>query len=327
MPILKHFFYLIICCLLFIMAACSSSDFKITGNIDGLGTQNVRITYMSDAGMRDTFVTTQNDEFSYVGSSAVITVVSVWDAQGTLLARLTAKNGDKLSIEGDKDELPLVKIGGNEVNDQWMKFRTQNIKYYTNPDRRPLDKIIKEWVKAHPDKLLSTILLMWDTSDLTSHDEITALLGTINPEARPDNLLESYEAIMSQVSKKTKYLHSLTLCGASGDFEALSLDKKTLLYFWRFDDADRNTTVRAVKALGNDSRVADVLLDADTTGWLNRCRTDSATWRHYWSPGGVTEHALQHLNIPATPHFVAVDSTGTILYQGSDLTKAAAIFK
>ena len=101
--------------------------------------------------------------------------------------------------------------------------------------------------------------------------------------------------------------------------------KATILYFWSNDREKRSDIINALKEKmhSNDAiAIADVLVDADTTRWAATCRADSATWHHYWVPGGVTDIALRSLRIPTVPYFVATDTLGHIVYRGASVAKA-----
>lgn len=315
-----------------LLASCSSDSFKIDGKIDGLGTQNVHVVYNGDEGAVDAIMPTHDDELRIKCHSSEMTVVSVIDMRGVLLARFAAQNGDEISIMGKLERLDDIKVSGNDVTDEWMTFREANASLYLSLPNQALDQAIEKYVKANPKHLCSTILLLYDHGDLTSNDSKLKLLQQIAPEARPDHLITSAEWLQEYYTHHmAKAVHSLHLCGTSGDFERLVVDKqRSLLYFWNNDFSAESSRLRrdiiaAIKRMkaGDASvMVADILLDADSTRWASSCRRDSTSWRHYWVPGGVADAALKDFRIPSAPYFLATDSLGRITYRGTDVHAA-----
>ena len=312
-------------------SSCSSDSFKIDGNVEGLGTQNVHIVYQGDNGAVDNIMPTHENEIKVKCHSSRLTVVTVMDMRGQIIARFAASNGDHISFTGHIDHLDAIKVSGNDVTDEWMEFREANASLYNRQPNPELDAAIEKYVKANPKRVSSTLLLLYDHGNLMDNDK-TSLLSIIDPEARPDYLIASVEWLAKFYSTTTmKVLHTLNLCGSSGDFETLVIDSQpSLLYFWGKKNEDRRNVVNEIKALCTDKpqvMVADILLDADTLGWSVTSRTVGATWKHYWVPGGVMDNALKDLRIPTTPYFVATDSTGKIVYRGADLPNAIKTLK
>lgn len=309
-------------------SACSSDGIEIEAEIRGLGTQNVHIVYNGDNGAADDVVQAQKERFTARLSSSELTVVSVLDARHMLVARFAAQNGDHITIDGDLAAPHLMKITGNEATEQWLKFRREHDKLYAKSVPQALDREIEKWVAAHPKQVGSTLLLLIDHSNLAGSGK-QSLLNVIAPEARPDHLIASVEWLNEYYSRSaTDQIVSLNLCGTRGDFEMLNLaGRPALLYFWSNDRTSRAGIVRAIRQrLKADEAaqplVADILLDADTVQWSATCRADSATWQHYWVPGGVVDVALRDLRVPSAPFFVVTNAGGRIVYRGENVAEA-----
>ena len=77
----------------------------------------------------------------------------------------------------------------------------------------------------------------------------------------------------------------------------------TILFFWRNEDSDRQTTVNSLKTLCRGSRLqmVDICLDSDTLDWRRTIDGDSVKWGHYKAIGA--------------------DSTGTQIYRGTQFDK------
>ena len=321
----------IVLCVLTVMSvmSCKQDYIKVDINIKGLGSQSVHLIYQGDFGAVDDVLAAKDGKIETECVSSQLTLVTVMASRGMMLARFAAQNGDHIKIEGTIDKPKEIKVSGNEATEQWMAFRNSHSALYEKSPSAALDKEIEKWVKEHPKQLSSTLLLLFDHSDLAGALLKEPLLNLIAPEARPEHLLSSVEWLSNYYSNKAvKKLTNLNLCGASGDFEQVALNgKPALLYFWSNDLENRNDIISAIKrkleSAGSDQlMVADVLVDPDTMQWKAKCRADSATWKHYWVPGGVMDAALRDLRIPSAPYFVATDSIGYIQYRGSSVAAA-----
>lgn len=311
--------------------ACSESRFEVDGEVAGLGTQNVHMVWLGDDGVVDDVVAASENKLAYSGSCSRLTVVSVFDAQGELLAQFAAQNGDHIQLKGDRNTHMPVEATGNDVNEAWTRFRTDHARLYDGRHAEQLNRAIEQWVQSHTADPLAALLLLFDHNALADGSQAARLLAAIPPEARPEHLTSSAQWLAEYYSQRgPTTLHSLTLCGTGGEFQTLAAGRRpALLCFWSKSHRNaRRDDASAIKAwqqtaAGRDALVADVLLDADTAGWNAACRADSATtWRHYWAPGGPVDPALKGLRIASAPWYVATDSAGRITYNGNSLNEA-----
>lgn len=97
----------------------------------------------------------------------------------------------------------------------------------------------------------------------------------------------------------------------------------TILFFWRNEDSDRQTTVNSLKTLCRGSRLqmVDICLDSDTLDWRRTIDGDSVKWGHYKAIGGVVDKTIVDLNVKGSPYFIVADSTGTQIYRGTQFDK------
>ena len=85
-----------------VLNGCTSSDFTIQGQLDGVAERIVVIAYCGDQGVvTDRVTLEEGNSFTYRGNSDQYTLVSLWDLQGQLIAQLVAHNGDKMSVKSD----------------------------------------------------------------------------------------------------------------------------------------------------------------------------------------------------------------------------------
>ena len=320
---------LTICFVALLLASCSHNNIEIEGNIKGLGSQKVHIVYHGDGGTIDDVIMANEGRFKTECMSSELTVITIIDFRGTCLAQFAAQNSDHITIKGEISKPDEIIVEGNDVTEKWMAFRNDHSMLYNSAPSAGLNQEIEKWVKAHPKDPCSTLLLLFDHSALMNETGTQPLLNNIDPKARPERMLAAAMWINEYYSRHTaKEVLSLNLCGTNGEFEPLNVKgKATILYFWSNNHEKRSDIIAAIKGKlrscdAEAITIADVLVDADTTRWATTCRADSATWGHYWVPGGVTDIALRNLRIPTVPFFVATDSLGHIVYRGTSIAKA-----
>lgn len=308
-----------------VLTGCSSGDFTIQAQLDGVSERAVIIAYSGDQGVvTDRVTLEEGNSFTYRGSSDQYTLVNLWDLQGQLIAQLVAHNGDKMSVKSDGLQLPTTQVSGNEVTEQWMKFRKDNHQAYDSHDTAATDRLIEQYIDQHPDHLLSTVLLVADYSQLDGSKRMRQLLQGIHAEARPQRLVSSLEYLMERHHDMPERVTTLTLYRLGKGFEDLKVNEQaTILLFWSRNDKARKDWVESMRAMLKQSegkiQLADILVDPDTIQWSKTISNDSATWAHWWAPGGVMDPMLGGIPITRTPLFVVTDSTGRVTHSGQDL--------
>lgn len=308
-----------------VFSSCTSSDFTIQTQLDGVPERIVIIAYNGDQGTITERVTLgQGNSFTYHGSSEQYTVVSMWDQQGQLIAQLVVHNGDKMTVKSDGLQLPTKQVSGNEVTEQWMRFRKENHQAYDSHDEAAINRLIEEYIGKHPDKLLSTVLLVADYNQLDGGKQMRQLLQGIHADVRPQRLVGTLEYLMQQQKGMPERIGSLTLYRMGRGFEELKANEQTtVLLFWSRHDESRQACVDAMRAMARraDKKIllVDVLVDSDTTQWSKTVSNDSSSWTHWWAPGGIMDPMLLGIPIARTPLFVVTDSTGRITHSGQQL--------
>ena len=314
-----------------ILASCSSSGFKIDGNIANLEGDAVRVLFRADSGVVDERVTAdRKGEFTFKGESTNPVLVSVLSLRGEPLAMMVAVNGDRLKLSGDASKAMGVKVSGNHLNEEWQLFRDEHGSFYTDPNPSRLNAAIEKYVREHPSDLLSTVLLMADYTDYSDRAKVEKLLGGIDGKCRPESLTEVFTGLSSaNASNRSQLprLMSLTLIKHGSEFEKIDLmGHVTLLNLWAKPQTERDRTINAIKALEGAGKsavkVIDVLIESDSLRWHETIANDPQGWSHYWAPGGPLEPGIQLLRITSAPWYAVVDSAGLIAYSGPSLDNA-----
>ena len=303
--------------LLSLATSCTDSDFTINAQLDGTPDNMVTICYVGNQGLvTERMMVEQGNQLTYKGSSDDYTMLWIWDTQRQLIAQMVVRNGDRLTVKSDGLQLPTLDIKGNEVTEQWMKFRKSNQEAIDNHDTEAINRLIEQQIAQHPDQLLSTVLLVADYSQL-DNSKVKQLLQSIKPDARPDRLVNTLEYLIEQHKQHTGIIRSLTLYRYNTGVQDLQMfNKSAALLFWSRYDTNRQAYVDSLRAIsqrsGDNIVIADILVDTDTTQWTQNIKQQSSTWTHWWAPGGMMDHMLQSIAIERTPMIILTDSTSHI---------------
>jgi len=305
------------------LASCSSDSFSVEGQIDGVPEASVTLVYIGDHGpVAQRVPLDKGNTLRYEGYSEDYTLLAIWDAQGRLIAQMVARNGDDMTLKSDGFQVPTIEVSGNDVTKQWMKFRKDNQKALASQDTHAIDRLIEQQIKAHPDQLLSTVLLVAEYSQLSDQPKVSQLLKTIKPEARPQRLVSTLEYLLQHESKMPTLLTELNLYRhGSGVKDLVTKGKPALLLFWTRQDEGRKTFVDTLRQIARDYGdkllVTDVMVNADSTQWTHTLHDDGTSWDHWWAPGGIMDPMLHGLVVDRTPLVLLTDSTAHIVHSGN----------
>lgn len=184
---------LIYCFILWSTISCQHEDGTfIKGRITNLESPFILASYLSaDTLAVDTIATDSKGRFSYRSHIDTLTTFSLYLNNYESTAVVFANDGEKIRVEGDAQLPDLIKVNGNEINDELTTFKTSNIDLLTQRGQLLIhlnkekesdtvtgnsltlqDEIVQlnllnheltlkaeEFIKDHPTKLSSLILI------------------------------------------------------------------------------------------------------------------------------------------------------------------------
>lgn len=311
-----------------VMPGCSSS-FRVEGNIQNLGNQNVLMVWATAEGVKEVRATAVNGVFKLKGESNDPALVVIYNAQNQLIAHFVMEDGDHMQLRGDMEDPLGIEVKGADVNERWYKFIADHRSEYESFDRKGLDTAIEKYVAANTDDMLSTLLLMVDYSQLGNQQKMKSLLAKISSDAKPEWLLKAYERMVERRPKSASRIGSLLLIEDNGDFGSINATtaRATLLYLWvnsSAHNAEMSGITTLAKEFPNKSQlqICDIYIDPDTASWRNFTANDGSSWRHFWAPEGPLNSQIKSLSVSTTPLFVVADSLGKVVYNGPDINEA-----
>lgn len=315
--------------------SCKDEFFTIEGKFTDGGTQNIRALYVTDyETLQSEWITMTNGHFELTGINYDWTVVYLLNNRKDIIARTAVKNGDNITITGSMSDPNHIIIEGNDANEEWNQFMTQNAALYSSPDRTPLNNAIEKYIDANPDRISSTLLLLNDYTNLPNTTSVDSLFKRISIDARPSGLVNNYFALQQQLDseKSSNNIPSLMLYNSQDTIISIitARYKASLMYFWDNRDSNRRNSIDKLKQLydkyeeNGRLQIVDIMMSPDSTGWKKRLERDSTEWKHYWAPGGTLNRSLVNINISSTPYYIVVTSMGKQLYRGNSIDKAVA---
>ncbi len=317
------------------MNACSSGKFKISGKLSDIASANLHIAYYTVNGVKDAWVTTHdNGAFEFTGESADPTMAVIYDTQSQVIACLEVQNGDAIEISGTPNKRYQLTVKGTETNERWSGFLNEHAKQFEAGNKAATNAAIEKYVKANPDDITSTMLLLANYDSGSDPGRAKKLLSGISTNAKPLSIICAFEALTATIGKSQAegVLPVLLMINAqTGKFGQLRYNASslTLLYIWGNDneqahkaDIDRLKALRSA-ASGKQLQIADISLEADSSFWRSTITRDSAQWLQFWVPEGPLGVDIKPLHITSTPLAMLADSTGRVLWRGTDCSTAA----
>ena len=333
--IVKIYSLLIGILMAFILSSCGDdSQFRVAGEIKNMGTQNIRVIYVSNGAVKSLTSTVIDGKFSFVGYSPELTIVRLFSNNKTPLGTLVVKNGETIDCTIHNGDRYNAKMEGSDLMAQWSDFIAQNAQILSSDDIESRNQEIAKYVAKNPSKLLSTVLMITEFYTPGYEQLADSLMAMITPEAQPRHLIEDYASTLAHITSENALGKVLPMnLYEKGDslfnFNA-SKASYSVLCFTMPDDECRDSIVPLLKQWNKthkDSqlKIVDISLANDTFQWKKSITTDSAKWAQCWALGSVQAKGIDRLGISRMPFFIVTDSTGAQLYRGNSISHAQEI--
>jgi hypothetical protein len=318
--------------ILSMLTACGASDrFNIKGSLDNKATMTIRVVY-SDGDRLNTVLTAARDGvFEFEGHSKDGSVVDILDNDYRLLARFYAVNGDELTAKIFPNSPNKQQINGNDISERLSAWLNANQKALeAKNSTKEANELIAKYVTAHPNDLVSTILIIDYYDPSADGADVYALLDKLAPEVRRSSLVDTYLPSLAYAMPhdKVPHLDSIRFYVARDSMLTIRADKyrATLIALsdekTRVNDSIAEHLRQLLKKTDKNTKLLDLSLDRDSILWRRSIRPDSAKWTQGWTPGGIMARDIRNLRINSVPAYIVVDSTGAAIYQGPSLAIA-----
>lgn len=298
-----------------VMSCGDSESFTVEGKIEDNATMNIRYIYYANGVLNRGITASRDGKFEIKGVAPVPTIVSITDNDYRPLGRLYIANGDRMECTLTRGNPYAIKVEGNDVNQRWAAFLNEHAEALKT---NRVNASIESYIAAHPDDVVSTLLML--TAYDSSRNAIFAdsLMSSINQEARPSSLVDSYNAMLQRLVSQTvaepvkaiPYFNrrdSLVSFKPGSQWSMIVLSDE---YSGRRDSIV--PTLRRISKLkkADDIHIVDLSLDRDTVRWHKSTLNDSASWSQGWVAGSIASPGIDRLGIPRLPYFIVTDSVG-----------------
>ncbi|MDE6377248.1 MAG: hypothetical protein K2K72_00715, partial [Duncaniella sp.] len=287
------------------MISCGGNDgFTITCDIRGLGEHGLEMVYATDRGMNLTSHHPQEGKVELQGNSADPTPVDLFTIDGTPIASLVMKNGDKATLTMELGDPRSLKVEGQAASRDYTAFVVEHDSLLRHGDAPAVNSLIATYVRSNPTSMASTMLLV--NKFITDGYELSAdsLLSSIDISARPRLLTGSWATgLGEQVSNAARRdLRMFTMRYARDTFARYTpgLQGFALLIF--NEGVKPDSTTGRLKALRRDLPLRRFMMMEISVD------PDSATWRTNIAP----DSAIAAIEPPALPvDTLSTDTTAT----------------
>lgn len=343
----------IFCVLLMAFFSCGKQDgnVAIKGEIQNLETPYVLASYISaDTLTLDTIFVNEKGRFNYRNTIDTLTVFTLYFNDYRSSVVVFADKDDKLSVKGDAIFSDLIKVNGNEINNELTAFKVENeellkqrgqllanLENETNGSdglalnlheglaqlhslNLDLLRVAEEYVKNNPTKVSSLILIndfFADNEDPKALDRVLEYLQGDVAKSRAANNLRAYsERIKRSVEGEYAPYFKLT---DKDDKTILLSDfngKYVLLSFLSSAGKQSRENVEALKKsyenLDKDSvQFVSVYIDTDIYP-VTYLETDSIPWTIVPETKSWASDIVESYNIQIVPYNILIDPDGII---------------
>ncbi len=325
----------------FLFWGCIKNEVKVDFQLPENVNDAYKLTYYASDQEKGWFVETvaavQRGKVEVVLATKLPTIVYIMESGSMPRAAFYAERGDKIEISGDSNDPLSWNISGNDLTEEWSKWRVANRTALASGEYPKINKAVGEYVKSNPGNPLSTILLLvyYDRrSDDSGFLKLWKLLKEKALEPKWMQLVSRSDIIRESPLSPQK-IGSLILHTYGNGVDTLMMgNKPVLMFFWRGNDDKRKEGIDMIKGLvkafpDSASRIiADISFDPDSIGWQSAVRKDSLSKVvRGWNFHGETDSLMIRSGVERTPWFIVFDSKGKEVYAGDDHEKADKKFR
>lgn len=318
--------------LLAVLGSCGGTGgFEIDLTVEGQGTRGLEMVILDSKGIHVSELHPVDGNVKAGGSSSEPALVEFYQiGGGAPLLSLVTRNGDELKVSLDPAKGPAsLEISGDKAMEAYAAWMRANADAITRGRAGAVNDSVAAFVSANPDSPASALLMATRYHSAADPVRADSLFSLIAPSARPSGIVSSFSAgIGPQVATKAREPLRSFYCPVGRDSVMRFNSYRRAYSILAFTDSRKpDSTLAAMRALARDMRankarraeLLEISFARDSATWRGNISADSARWQQAWVAGGPGATQFRRFNIPATPFYLLVDSTGAQLYRGSSL--------
>lgn len=317
-----------------VMPGCGNNEtYKLTANIEGLGTQNVSLYFYTRSGLQSVSIPAIDGVLEYTGSSKEPVLIELITGNRRTVGYIMARNGETISAGYRLGDNSVTTVKGNKVSARLASFCADNAALIDSLRPAELNAAIEEYVTGHPSDLVSAILMsrLYDATLDPAH--AGELLRSIDAASRPASVMAGMGEMINVLPDSTASLPELSLYCLDDTLRTFA-PKDSLGLILAITapggelphDSLAARLNAAYDTLSGRLILVEFMAASDTMQWRGQIDSVKPAYDYVWMPGGVASPAVMPLNIKSLPAVVGADSTGRIIYRGSSIDDAIRQF-
>lgn len=306
------------------------NSFRVTGTIEGIGTQNLNVVYYGDGAVRTMRTAVVDSKFMFDGKSRDWTVVYIFTNSRALIGRVIMRDGESAQVKFEPGNTAAIELKGNKPSEQLARWMRTNSALIDSLDHRALNEAVKTFVERNTDNVAAAAILTGFYSRELNPAEADSLYRLIDARYRLPQMTEGWadRLAAAQDTTRLRLPPTVELIDRHDSIVELNTRAGTLLIYAPADlernkDIDKLLQAAAYKIKADTLNTRIIEIDryvADTLQWKRSVDADSLPWTRLWHP------VNSHIFPVATPRaLIVADSTGRIVYNGDDLSAALKI--
>lgn len=301
--------------------SCSDSgSFKVTGTVEGLGTQNLHVVYRDGNMLRSITAPAVDSKFEFQGNSPAETVVEVFNSLRAPIGCFVVKNGETVDITLKANDFLYLKASGDKTSEKLADFLAKN-------RGDSLNASIASTVAAHPADFLSAVLLTCYYDCGADPDGAAELVDTLDYDKIPPILTAGLREMLSRLTSPPSVPDMRLICFADSMATVTPCDTAPTFYYFNNSNSLADSIVELFDSIPSRVRLVHVLTAPDSLRWSKVVAALPERTISLWAPGGASEKEISGLNITSMPFIIVADSTGTPIYRGAVMTEAVNLTK
>ncbi len=316
------------------LTSCGSEpEFRVRGEVEGLGTQNLRVTLYCGEAVQQQSTQAIDGKFRFEARAEKPVAGEIYTNAGVLMARFIADRGDNLILKFSATDPALFEAEGNGATEELAEFIADNAEAIAGDDPKILNAAVEKFVGKHAKSMASTLIISAYYTPEGNDKRLGEMLERLDKRAKPMWLVEPLlQPLMAGAAADTAVVVSARMLGSEGKGVTLTPagSKMLLMAFTdagsRGSDSVASLLEKLSKERGAASlRLADISFDPDTAVWRRSLRGKPAAERveNYWAIGGAATPGIEQLAVERVPYFVLVDSVGGVRFRTPSVAVAA----
>lgn len=350
--VLKRILHIAI--LFVLLAACKKNEVQLEFSLQGVPSDTYRLDYYASDSKKGWMV----EEFANVQKGKATIVLRTVNPTLVYTGRMSdsgtgaifyAERGDKIVIEGSTPDPISWEISGNSITDDLSEWRLsakqafELLRRDKTKGSAQINSLISEYVRQHPEKPASAILLLcyFDRgADEKGYEAARKLLKGKALDPRWSDIVSRADMI-DDITPPDKLPDRIVLKTPSGCDTIAPGKVPVFLCFNTYSTSVQKDRINkgddatdALRSLSKDYKdsakrvIADISFEPDSSSRAYKIRNDSLKGIvRGWMPLGISDSTARTLGIRRVPFAIVADPQGRIRYRGSDLPEAARTFR